>query len=1264
MVRITSPRVLFAVYCLLALGCEPKAEGTSGPSIVNLQIQTSEVTVGIPKTVSGTLEVNDPDGDLQTLHLEGYRPDGSLVGHLEVPIATNGQTSGTLPFSFDFTADIVGRHSVKAWVVDAKANASNTLTQTFEAVAADPAPALSNLKVESDDVKVGIAKTLSGTVDFVDGDGDLTTVIVVVKDVYTAVIAEARLPVNDVAGVRTGVAPFSVAITAAVAGTHTIEVSAEDQAGHISRVVSKSFTAAVSTTAPKLTNLDLGNARAYVDIATTLPVAFDFADADMNLTTLSVRIKSSSGTTFLEREVALTGTSGKASGSVASEVVFSAPEAGRYTLTATLVDAAGERSAPLSQTFDAIVASSTAPQIFGLVADTEDVVVGRAANIDGHLSFTDVDGDVATLVVRVKRGATVVKEQRNTLTGMGGKTAGALSFEAAFTPTLAGYHTLEVELLDARDQVSATLTRGFEVGSSPTAPGIANVTMGGANALVAVVTAIAGTVEFSDPDANVATLHLEARDPAGAVVTTATRDVSAQAGQTSGNIAFSLNVTAAIEGRHTLKVWLVDANGETSNEVTRTFDALRTATTPNVSGLVVTGGPAYTRKTATLAVAIGFKDVDGNVTTLKLRLKRPNGTTLTERSVALTGQSGVTLGEATAELDVTPDVAGRHVLEAWVEDAAGQAATAEAKGLDVIDTTPVVTRLAVVYDSLFVSKASTLGGTVEVSDADANATLVRYELLRPDGSKLAEGQTAVPSGASARATVAIDLAVTPNVKGTHRLEAWVVDADGQTSARASSPVAVNDTSNVASACAALGTSCAGEGICYDVQGSTCDYFESHLLDPPDVCDTIDQVGTAALCVSSVSDPESPLLNDTNRCKFVQYWSYPTDLPIDCRCPEGRGDQRCKRPYETPQALSYGSGPRIRTLAATMQAWRGTVVGREWLLPVKWSTAQKPNETMIFGINLDTGNRRHFSGAWDDPANGYTSVGTGDAFVQVMDLKMGADGMLYAVGAASDIAAPKMWKIDPANGNRTKIFDEATAAPESLCPNFSTLPGRKTVQMATQGWAMDAQGRFYFSTVGMPGPSIVRVTIDSQGTRCEYVTRVMDCPLCSTQSNVGGGYSTIQFDFTAFEIVGNKLYAVTDKRFIEVDLTTGNRRMLSFASDIGAIGTGPINGEGLADRWTTWDPNREVFWTVGILGGSMAVTVDPTTGDRAAWPCFHDTRGVLEGCGGTGMALVPGPLNFGGMVIDPAGDHDLYFAHDIFSVVKYEVRTGNSYIFSL
>ena len=60
----------------------------------------------------------------------------------------------------------------------------------------------------------------------------------------------------------------------------------------------------------------------------------------------------------------------------------------------------------------------------------------------------------------------------------------------------------------------------------------------------------------------------------------------------------------------------------------------------------------------------------------------------------------------------------------------------------------------------------------------------------------------------------------------------------------------------------------------------------------------------------------------------------------------------------------------------------------------------------------------------------------------------------------------------------------------------------------------------------------------------------------------------------------------------------------------------------------------------------------------------DVRELVRFAAATGTPLIPGYLSFGGMMIDPSPPHDLYFAHDLFSIVKYEIKTGNSYIFSL
>ncbi len=1256
------------------VACDDGDAKSTAPTIANLQIEDRTIRVGIPVTMAGSLGVTAPNGDLAMLHLAMKRPDGSAFGALDVPITgAQGQTTGTLPYTFDFTADVVGRYTIEAWVTDGAGQDSNHLTTTTsEVTAAAAEPSLANLHATIPDVKVGLAARLTGTVDFTDGDGNLTTLVVTVKRFDTTVLATARVPVTDVTGVLAGTAPFAIDITADAVGAHTLEVAAEDASGGNARPVSQTFTVSASTTAPQIRNFDMDNARAYVGIASELPIAFDFTDSDGNVTTLHARVKDAAGATALEREVALAVT-GQTTGAVATSVMFTATSAGRYTLEVWVEDAAHELSNHSTLTFDAVTPDSTAPALFGLALDAGPAIyAAKAATLAGSAKFTDIDGNVATLVTRLVRpDGSALAETTTNLTTLAGKTSGEVAFSLAFTLDRVGFHTLELWVEDADSQASGHLTRGVSIDTSATAPEISTLRLFQTTTVVGVGVALGGEVDVADSDKNVKTLHMLVADPTGATLAETTKDASGLAGFASGSIPFSPMVTAAGAGRHSLTVWVVDALGETSARLTLTFDAIATSTTPTLPNLTVSVPTVFVVTPAMLSGIASFADIDANVAKLHLKVTRPAGTTLVERTDT-PSVSGQATGTIAFDLTVTPDIVGTHRLEVWAEDAAGQLSSKQIKTFVAVDTRPVVKKVNVVHEQLFVTKTSTISGSVEFTDADGNPAVVRVQLARPDGSTWpvtaielvdAAGQTVGTT------TFAFD--VTPDVAGTHTLNAWVEDADGQASAHATYPVVVGDTSQVASACSALGTDCTGKGFCYDVGSTTCAYFEDHALTPPEVCDEVGTTGTEALCVSSTTDPASPLVTDDNRCKFVQFWSYPTDFPMDCRCPEAHFDQRCMRPYFTSQATTFGTGPRIRSLAGTVHPWRGLVVGREWLLPIAWSTASRPNETMIFAVNLDTGNRRHFSGAWDDPANGYSEVGTGDKFVQIMDIKKGPasePNSLYAVGATSDIAAPKLWRIDATTGARTKIFDEETASPSSLCPNLSTLPGRTTVQMTTEGWAIDSQGRFYFSNIGMPGPSILRLTVAGVGgaaaTQCEYLTRVMDCPTCSVQANVGAGYDSIQFDLKAFEIKDDKLFAVSDKRFLSVELATGRRALLSYANDVGAIGTGPINAEGLADRWTTWDSTRGVFWTVGILGGSMAVTVDPTTGDRAAWPCYHTTRGVLEGCGGTGMPLVPGPLNFGGMVIDPLPPHDLYFAHDLFAVVKYEVTTGNSYIFSL
>lgn len=161
-------------------------------------------------------------------------------------------------------------------------------------------------------------------------------------------------------------------------------------------------------------------------------------------------------------------------------------------------------------------------------------------------------------------------------------------------------------------------------------------------------------------------------------------------------------------------------------------------------------------------------------------------------------------------------------------------------------------------------------------------------------------------------------------------------------------------------------------------------------------------------------------------------------------------------------------------------------------------------------------------------------------------------MLYGVGGTSDIAPPKVWKIDPSSGDRTLLFDEEKADPTTRCANGSTLPGRKVVQMVPEGFSMDAAGNFYFAYINMPGRGVVK--FDKAFAKCQFLTLVPDANQQTTMKTVvGGGYDSVQFIIRAFEIVDGKLYGISDTNLLEIDLGTGNRKLITNAKEMGGLG---------------------------------------------------------------------------------------------------------------
>ncbi len=400
------------------------------------------------------------------------------------------------------------------------------------------------------------------------------------------------------------------------------------------------------------------------------------------------------------------------------------------------------------------------------------------------------------------------------------------------------------------------------------------------------------------------------------------------------------------------------------------------------------------------------------------------------------------------------------------------------------------------------------------------------------------------------------------------------------------------------------------------------------------------------CTSSVLDPSSPYYSAS--CPLEQQLDHPTALPADCRCFTNNGSVNgvpiCGRPYDRGvQGVMVGQGPRVVGLANGRYNG-GELVGNTLYVAASWggSTAQKG---AVLAVDLTTGDRTLISGEL-----GQDTAGSGPALSWVIDVRKGPDGNLYALTQALSPAAPTIVRIRPSTGQRTVVWRGQDAA-FGQCP-AGDPDASQSVQYTNSGFAVDTSGRFYlgYANAIRDGRGVVRISAD--GTSCAYLTAsgTREDGLIRGAGPALGGF------VQGFSFKGNALIATTTqpKSLVSIDLTSGDRTVLFTGANAGAIG----------ERWTAWDPTRNLYWTVGLMNSVTIVAFDPAR---------NKTLDVFQGCGDPAFPWYPlcpgaGPikinsLNYGGFWVHPQTGN-LWFAQDGVSIVELEVGTANSVIRSL
>jgi hypothetical protein len=430
--------------------------------------------------------------------------------------------------------------------------------------------------------------------------------------------------------------------------------------------------------------------------------------------------------------------------------------------------------------------------------------------------------------------------------------------------------------------------------------------------------------------------------------------------------------------------------------------------------------------------------------------------------------------------------------------------------------------------------------------------------------------------------------------------------------------------------------------------------------------TCNSIGGPPACRSSVADAGSPYWS--RACPLVQDVENPTTLAADCRCFLNRGPTSgitdCVGLNYVPLSTRTGSGPSLRSQPQS-HFNGGVIVGRELFVGADWSSSTNADQGLIMAVHLDTGARRIVSGAFTDPSAGLTTTGAGPAFKNVIDVKRGSTGDLYALSVPATSASLEIVRVDPSTGDRTLVWRGRDAA-FGQCASGD--PARAAVTYHDRSFALDASGGFYLAFRGAgsysEGVGVVRISPD--GTSCRFVTRSGAGALNAySGQDVGAGFAVDRGYYSGLIEQQGQLYVLNDAllALFRIDPATGNRTRISSASSAnGVLGAGPINFGGIGQRWLAWDSTRNVLWATGVSSYRTMTAIDVSTGDRTEAYCRTTNPTVPWRNTCLGGLLEGGFQNLGGFWLDPLNG-DPILVHENQALVRVDLRNGNSQRFS-
>ena len=128
-------QLLLAALLALLVGAsacgDEGGSGSGAPTINNFSFSPTVLPAGQQTLITGAVNMNDPEGDVNEFTVAIGAPDGSSVslsGPIDNPTAV---TMGVLNVAVTVTPSVAGIYTIDLSLGDADGNVSNTLSDTF-----------------------------------------------------------------------------------------------------------------------------------------------------------------------------------------------------------------------------------------------------------------------------------------------------------------------------------------------------------------------------------------------------------------------------------------------------------------------------------------------------------------------------------------------------------------------------------------------------------------------------------------------------------------------------------------------------------------------------------------------------------------------------------------------------------------------------------------------------------------------------------------------------------------------------------------------------------------------------------------------------------------------------------------------------------------------------------------------------------------------------------------------------------------------------